>query len=119
LNKSQRQGKRGRLKRTQACNLLERLIAYKADVLSFLDNPEVPFANSQGKQDIHMFKVQQKISGCFRSVEGAEIFCRARRYLSMARKQGLCASRALMHLFEGLVPPFMEVAADSDQSILN
>jgi transposase len=88
-------------------------------VLRFLDSPEVPFTNNQGEQDIRMFKVQQKISGCFRSVEGVEIFCRVRSYLSTARKQNLSASEALMHLFEGRVPPFMEVAADNDQNILN
>jgi hypothetical protein len=118
-DESQRQGKRGRLKRTRARNLLERLIAYETDVLRFLDSPEVPFTNNQGERDIRMFKVQQKISGCFRSVEGAEIFCRVRSYLSTARKQNLSASEALMHLFEGRVPPFMEVAAGNDQSILN
>jgi transposase len=85
----------------------------------FLDSPEVPFTNNQGERDIRMFKVQQKISGCFRSIEGAERFCRVRSYLSTARKQNLCASEALMHLFEGRVPPFMEVAADNDQNILN
>lgn len=119
LDESQRQSKRGRLKRTRARNLLERLIAYEANVLRFLDSPEVPFTNNQGERDIRMFKVQQKISGRFRSVEGAEIFCRVRSYLSTARKQSLCASEALMHLFEGRVPLFMEVAADNDQNILN
>jgi transposase len=118
-DESLRQGKRGRLKRPRARTLLERLIDYESDVLRFLDNPEVPFTNNQGERDIRMFKVQQKISGCFRSFEGAEIFCRVRRYLSTARKQNVSASEALMHLFEGRVPPFMEVAADNDQNILN
>ena len=59
-DESQRQGKRGRLKRTRARNLLERLIAYEADVLRFLDSPEVPFANNQSERDIRMFKVHQK-----------------------------------------------------------
>ena len=68
-DESLRQGKRGRLKRTQARNLLERLIDYESDVLRFLDNPEVPFTNNQGERDIRMFKVQQKISGCFRSLD--------------------------------------------------
>ncbi len=48
-DESQRQGKRRRLKRTRARNLLERLIAYEADVLRFLDSPEVPFTNNQGE----------------------------------------------------------------------
>jgi transposase len=118
-DESLRQGKPGRLKRTRARNLLERLIAYEADVLRFLDNPEVPFTNNQGERDIRMFKVQQKISGCFRSFEGAEIFCRVRSYLSTARKQNVSASKALMHLFEGSVPPFMAVGAGNDTTVLN
>ena len=54
-----------------------------------------------------MTKVQQKISGCFRSWEGAEIFCRMRSFLSKAVKQGLAAHTALEQLFAGEVPEFM------------
>ena len=106
-DESQRQGKRGRLKRSRARNLLERLRDYEADVLRFLDNPSVPFTNNQGERDIRMLKVQQKISGCFRSVDGAKIFCRVRSYLSTARKQNLSGSEALTLLFEGRLPAFM------------
>lgn len=118
-DESQRQGRRGRLKRSRARNLLERLRDYETDVLRFLDNPAVPFTNNQGERDIRMLKVQQKISGCFRSIEGARIFCRVRSYLSTARKQNLTASEALMQLFTGRVPGFMSAAEDNDQSILN
>jgi transposase len=74
-------GQRGRLKRTKARALLERLMNFKEDVLRFLDNPIVPFTNNQGENDIRMTKVHQKISGSFRSKKGAEIFCRVRSYL--------------------------------------
>ena len=106
-DESQRQGRRGRLKRTRARNLLERLRDYETDVLRFLDDPTVPFTNNQGERDIRMLKVQQKISGCFRSFEGALIFCRVRSLLSTARKQNLGASEVLTQLFTGREPAFM------------
>ena len=106
-DESQRQGQRGRLKRTRARNLLERLRDYETDVLRFLEDPAIPFTNNQGERDIRMLKVQQKISGCFRSFEGARIFCRVRSYLSTARKQNLSASEVLIQLFTGRVPAFM------------
>lgn len=99
--------KRGRIKRSKARNLLERLINYEDDVLRFMENPLVPFTNNLGENDIRMTKVQQKISGCFRSTEGAKIFCRVRGYLSTCRKQGLTASRALKLVFEGKLPDFV------------
>ena len=99
-------GKRGRIKRSKSRNLLERLIHYEDDVLRFMENPDVPFTNNQGESDIRMTKVQQKISGCFRSMEGAAIFCRIRGYLSTCRKQGVKSSRAMELLFEGKLPDF-------------
>jgi len=74
--------KRGRLKRSKARNLLERLKDYEDDVLRFMENPDVPFTNNRGENDIRMTKVQQKISGCFRSMTGAMMSCRIRGYLS-------------------------------------
>ncbi len=100
--------KRGRIKRSKARNLLERLRDYENDVLRFMENPQVPFTNNLGESDIRMTKVQQKISGCFRSVEGAKIFCRVRGYLSTCRKQNISASQALTLLFDGNLPEFVE-----------
>lgn len=101
-----RQGKRGRLKRSKARNLLERLINFEEDVLRFMDNEIVPFTNNPGERDIRMTKVHQKISGCFRSMKGAEIFCRIRGYLSTCRKQGVSSSYAMELLFNGELPDF-------------
>lgn len=99
--------KRGRLKRSKARNLLERLINYEKDVLRFMVNPIVPFTNNRGENDIRMTKVHQKISGCFRSVEGAKIFCRVRGYLSTCRKQNIRASEAMRLVFEGKLPDLL------------
>ena len=73
--------KRGRPKKSKSRNLLERLISFEEDVLRFIEDVDVPFTNNQGENDLRMTKVQQKISGCFRSEEGARIFCRVRAYL--------------------------------------
>jgi transposase len=105
-DETNRKGKRGRVKRTKARNLLERLRTYEGDVLRFMDNKNVPFTNNLAENDIRMTKVQQKISGCFRSLEGAKIFCRIRSYLSTCRKQGVNLSRALQMLFRGELPDF-------------
>lgn len=100
-------GKRGRIKKSKSRNLLERLDNYQNEVLRFMDIDFVPFTNNLGENDIRMTKVQQKISGCFRSIEGARIFCRIRGYLSTCRKQGVSSSRALALLFDGKLPDFV------------
>ncbi len=102
-----KKGKRGRIKRSKARNLLERLKDYEQDVLRFMDIENVPFSNNLGENDIRMTKVQQKISGCFRSMDGAQIFCRIRSYLSTCRKHGVKSSHALGLLFNGKLPDFL------------
>ncbi len=99
--------RRGRIKKTKERNLLERLRDYETETLRFMTDRDVPFTNNQGENDIRMTKVQQKISGCFKSIEGAPIFCRVRSYLLTCQKHGLNASDALNTLFAGQLPPFM------------
>ena len=106
-DESQRNGRRGKLARSKSRNLLERLRDFEADVLRFMVEDEVPFSNNLAENDLRMTKVQQKISGCFRSWDGAKMFCRIRSYLSTCRKQGLTSSAALRLLFEGKSPQFM------------
>ena len=100
-------GKRGRVKRSKSRNLLERLRNFENDVLRFMEIDYVPFTNNLGERDIRMTKVQQKISGCFRSIDGARIFCRIRSYLSTCRKHGVSSSHALKRLFRGSLPDFL------------
>lgn len=97
-------GKRGRIKKPRPRNLLERLRDFESDVLRFMDIDYVPFTNNLAENDIRMTKVQQKISGCFRSIEGAKISCRIRSYLSTCRKHGVSPTEALRSLFDGNLP---------------
>lgn len=80
--------KRGRPAKTKSQNLLTRFIDFEDSVLAFLHDLDVPFTNNLAEQDIRMIKLRLKISGCFRTVKGAEHFARIRSYLSTARKQG-------------------------------
>lgn len=100
-------GKRGRQKKMFSRNLLERLRGFQEDTLRFMREAIVPFTNNQGENDLRMTKVQQKISGCFRSMEGANIFCRVRGFLSTCRKNNISPTDALRDLFEGKLPAFM------------
>jgi transposase len=77
------------------------------DVLRFMSVKVVPFTNNQAENDLRMTKVQQKISGCFRSMEGARIFCRVRAFLSTCRKNKISPTDALRELFHGKLPAFM------------
>jgi transposase len=80
--------RRGRPPRRVGHNLLLRLSTRKQDVLRFLTDPAVPFANNLAEQDGRMMKLRQKISGGFRSEDGAKDFAVIRSVLSTARKQG-------------------------------
>jgi transposase len=93
--------RRGRTRRSPAANLLARLDTHRDEVLRLLDDTRVPFDNNQAERDLRMVKLQQKISGCWRTPAGAEAFLALRSYISTARKQGMNPLAVLRQLFQG------------------
>lgn len=101
-------GKRGRAKQHPARNVLDRLRKHQDAVLAFLSDLAVPFDNNLAERDVRMVKVQQKVSGTFRSNDGAIFFARIRGYVSTLRKQGQPIYAALEATLRGqpLLPSF-------------
>ncbi len=101
-------GSKGRIKQSAARNLLDRLRKHQQAVFCFLEDLRVDFDNNQAERDLRMIKVQQKVSGCFRSLAGAQAFSRIRGYVSTLRKQGLPLLPALQATLSGhpLLPSF-------------
>jgi transposase len=84
----------------KAFNLLRRLDEQRADVLRFVTDFNVPFDNNQAERDIRMVKLQQKISGSWRTLEGARNFCAIRSYASTLRKHDRNVLAGLRQLFD-------------------
>jgi transposase len=91
--------KKGRKKRTKGRNLLKRLTEKKDAVLAFAYHAEVPFTNNQAERDIRPIKLKQKISGCFRTFYGAEIYARISGYVSTLRKNQFNIFKELSNVF--------------------
>jgi transposase len=93
--------RRRRRRRSPAACLLERLETHRGEVLRFLQDLRVPPTNNLAERDIRMVKLQQKISGCWRTLDGAQAFLTVRSYISTARKHGINPLVALRRLFKG------------------
>jgi len=93
--------KRGRKKKGKILALVERLDQYKASVCLFIQNFMVPFDNNQAERDIRMIKVKTKVSGCFRSEEGAREYLKIMSYIGTAHKQGHNAYKAILNAVSG------------------
>ena len=104
--------KRGRVAQTKTRNLLNRMHEHEDDIPRFMTDVDVPFTNNQAERDIRMAKVQQKISGNFRSWDGANFFCRIRGFLSTCEKHNIPSAEALKMLFNGKFPDFMTNLAE-------
>ena len=93
--------KRGRKKKGKVLNLIGRLEKYKASVCLFIKNLCVPFDNNQAERDLRMVKVKTKVSGCFRSVEGAREYLIIMSYIGTAHKHGINAFTAIREALSG------------------
>jgi len=97
-------GKRGRPKQSKATNLIGRLRVYSDDVWRFMTQADVPFTNNLAEQTVRMPKVKQKVSGCFRTLKGAQTYCVIRSYCATMQKQSTNVFEALVATFKGTPP---------------
>lgn len=93
--------KRGRPKATKGRNLLGRLHEHRSAVLAFAFHAEVPFTNNQAERDLRPAKTKQKVAGCFRTLEGAQIYARIFGFISTVRKHQSSVFNELKSAFEG------------------
>lgn len=98
--------RRGRIAKSDAHNLWERLNRFEVSVLLFARLPHVPFTNNRAEQDLRMAKVKQKISGCFRTIEQAQAYCRISSYLQTMKNRGVNPLIAINMALSNAIPEY-------------
>ncbi len=93
--------KKGRPKRVKILSLIDRLSKYKESVCLFAKDFSVPFDNNQAERDLRMIKVKTKVSGCFRSKNGAGDYTKIMSFVGTAKKLGHDAFSAILLAFSG------------------
>jgi transposase len=99
-----RKDKRGGIKQSITYNLIRRLDEHAEDVLRFMRHALVPFTNNLAERDLRMPKLKQKVSGCYRSLAGAQAYCSIRSYIGTLQKQSMNLMQALTMLFSARMP---------------
>lgn len=97
-------GRRGRLKHTDAQNLWMRLKKHETSILRFARDKNIDFTNNRAERDIRISKVKQKVSGCFRTLKYAQCFYRISSYLKTMRYKGYSSMQAIMLAYQGNIP---------------
>jgi len=92
-----------RPKQSKSKNLLDRFIKYKKETLRFFIDLRVPFTNNLAERDLRMIKVKEKISGCFASLKGAQMFNRIRGFISTVKKNKQSVFESLRNAIRGEV----------------
>ncbi len=104
LTDTTRRHKKGGIKQSVPFNLLRRLDKYADDVLRFMSNPLVPFTNNLAERDIRMPKLKQKVSGCYRTLKGAQAYCAIRSYLMTLQKRSEDVMKGLVAVIARRTP---------------
>jgi transposase len=94
-------GKKGRRKKGKVRALIDRLSEYKDSVMMFVRNFRVDFDNNLAERDLRNIKVKLKVSGCFRTNEGAKDYLRIMSFVGTARKHGKNAYEAIYSALSG------------------